>query len=216
MNPTPLYKNIETLTGLNTVISFPIRDPYTDIPLSPTGRTFRTEIFSPSNVLKIVLSPMVTLGKISFSILPGDISFLVSTLPDSSLFPVRTIMKDTVSGVESLIHQGYLSCNLPIYNSESAPEQNQTTLPDGTIYPLSETTIVQNTWYALHSSFRFMISGIGSLTLDARDLTGNIYGNKAVFQSLLIDPVLWGPDLIGMNAFRFHQVSGSNTITYLP
>lgn len=88
-------------------------------------------------------------------------------------------------------------------------------LPDGVLYPTTATTVEPGTWYAVAHFFRFVVTGHGTVSIDGKDLFGNLTGNLASCQSLDLD-VLWYPDMAASTSFRINVISGTPVVKYLP
>lgn len=204
------YKNLEITTGLDAAFIFPIQDE-NGLDLVMTGYTFKLEIFDVDETLVLTQS-------IPNQVSTGSLKFLFSRDETKSLkgpvYNYRLIIIDG-TGFGKLYYQGFLSCESPIF-SESQTPTNTTILPDGTLYPTGAVNVIPDIWYAISTYYRFLISGIGTLVIDGKDLRGTVFLNRGVFIATDGQNTRWIPELEGMTAFRINQVSGTPTIKYLP
>jgi len=197
--------------GVRTSFSFPLKDD-TGLPLDLTGATYRLEFFdSMARLVVLKTTPLTAVnGVVTFELSPEDGVVLRETL-----YRYRLVLTSS-GGVMNLVYSGFMKTDPVPYNSTGLPSSNQITFPDGTIYPLSSIILLPNTWYAIASFFRLIVTGVSTIGMDARDINGDITGNIAIFQTTLPDPVLWNPNLAGNTAFRINVVQGGAVVQYLP
>lgn len=206
------YKNIELVPGVKQKITFDVRDDTSLKVDLTTGYTFKFEIFDKNNVLVISKITPVShgVGNVIFQIDGAD-----GLLLEKGQYTHRLIITDS-DGLPVQYSKGLVTCDTPVYDALSEPGASVTTLPDGSLYATSTVTIIPNTWYAIATYFRFVVSGIGIIALDAKDNVGNIWGNLNLLQTVIDEDTMWQPDLTGKSAFRITQISGSNIVRYLP
>lgn len=208
---TQKYLNLVLVPGVRTSFSFPLKDD-TGLPLDLTGATYRLEFFdSMARLVVLKTTPLTAVnGVVTFELSPEDGVVLRETL-----YRYRLVLTSS-GGVMNLVYSGFMKTDPVPYNSTGLPSSNQITFPDGTIYPLSSIILLPNTWYAIASFFRLIVTGVSTIGMDARDINGDITGNIAIFQTTLPDPVLWNPNLAGNTAFRINVVQGGAVVQYLP
>jgi hypothetical protein len=204
------YLNLETILGIDKVFSFDIVDD-TGLPVDMTGYTFRFEVFDSNNFLKVAKTgpDSLSVGVVNFKVLAQDMANFIDSQYQYRLFLINT------TGSTDIYYQGILNVDIPAY-SDSLVSPGSMVLPDGSIYVTAPLILQFGVWYATLNFYRLLVSGIGTMTVDARDITGNIYGNQDTYQSLVLDTIQWLPNLTGMNAFRINQILGTNVVQYLP
>lgn len=205
------YKNLEVTPGLPQVFKFSLlEDDGTKTVLD--NFTFKLEIFDGDE--KLILTKT---GPVAVSL--GEVSFLIPKEETSTLklplYSYRLIIL-APSGFGQLRYQGFLSCKTPVFKLEASVADSAITLPDGTLYVTTATNIIPDRWYALNSTFRFLVSGIGAIVVDGKDLQATVWPNLSVHTSQTLSEIRWVPNLSGMTAFRIKQVSGNITVKYLP
>lgn len=205
------YKNLEITPGISTLLSFDILDD-NFLKVDLTGSVCKLEIFD-SHEKIIFSSPspnLVSLGLINF-----HISDIQSRVLKHGLYNYRLVTVNSGS-ISRIYYKGFVSVSTPEFNVNDNAENNIITLPDGSIYANSAITLVPDSWYALSSVFRFLVSGVGTFTMDGRDLHGIVWRNMGVYNSTSLDDTRWIPELSGMTAFRVKLVAGNATVRYLP
>jgi hypothetical protein len=205
------YENISITAGVPATLGFIIRDR-TGVPVDLTGYTYRFEMFDTQSQLKLVKTVPTSsgVGSVVFQITGNDgLAFL------DNLYTYRLVLTPSSGGSE-LFFKGYVSVNSPGYDPNSTPGGATVTLPDGTLYPLAPLMLVNDTWYAVTSYYRVLVTGIVTIRLDTRDHLGNITGNVEIFQTSTMDPTEWHPNFGPDTAFRINVTSGGATIQYLP
>jgi hypothetical protein len=180
-----------------------------------TGKVISLNIFDTTQTLLLTknVSSTSTAGLVSFSLNPVE-TFVI---PDGNVY-YRILIGDTDTTLKPF-YRGFLTCEVPEYSSGNGSIQgNVTVLPDGTLYALSPVTIQPGVWYACNSFYHFLVTGVGSMTMDGKDLAGGIFGSVSTWINSSSDPTAWLPNLTGMQAFRINIVSGGNTVSvkYLP
>jgi hypothetical protein len=207
------YKNLELTPGVSASFQFNLLDD-NFLKLNPANYSFKLEIFDNLDKDKLVLIKTAptyqALGSVTF-----EISSVETLVFKHDIYSYRLILIDSINK-SSIYYKGFINSEEPIFDRESNPSTATIILPDGTLYVTTATTLVPGTWYALSSVFRFLVSGIGVLVIDGRDLRGTVYGNMGVYSSSVLDEQQWIPDLTGMTAFRINSVSGNCTTRYLP
>lgn len=205
------YDNISITAGVPAVLAFVIRDQ-TGVPIDLTGYTYRFEMFDSQRQLKLVKTVPTSsgVGSVTFQVTAADgLAF------SDTLYSYRLILTPT-SGLSTLYFEGYVSVNTPGYDPNTSPGGSTVTLPDGTLYPLAPVFLQPDTWYAVTSYYRVLVSGIVTVSLTTKDFQGNITGNAEIFQTTTLDPVLWNPAFGSGTAFKVNVVSGGATLQYLP
>lgn len=206
------YQNIDLVPGVKKKITFDIRDE-TSLKIDlTTGFEFKFEIFDKNDTLLISkITPVSSgVGNVVFQIDGAD-----GLLLEKGQYTYRLIITDS-SGLPVQYAKGFITCDTPLFDPLSEPGASITILPDGSLYATSTVTIIPNTWYAIATYFRFVVSGVGIIALDGRDNVGNVWGNLNVMQTVIDEETQWQPSLSGMSAFRITQVSGTNIVKYLP
>ena len=205
------YKNLEITAGLENKFVFDILDD-SGLKINLTGYTFKFEILDDADKLIIsVTTPSATsLGSATITIANVD-SFLLK----GPLYQYRFVLISPTNSAK-IFYRGFVAVGPVVFNPNQDPTSDVITLPDGTIYATTATTIVPDVWYALSAYMRFLVSGIGVLVIDGRDLRGTVFGNLSVFESNGFEETRWMPPTDGMTAFRIKQVVGTNIIRYLP
>jgi len=208
---TQKYLNLVLVPGIKTSFSFTLKDE-TGLLLDLTGATYRLEFFdSMARLVVLKTVPLTAVnGVVTFEITAED-----GVALREALYRYRLVMTSS-GGVVNLVYSGFMKTDPIPFDSTGLPSSNQITFPDGTIYPLSSIILQPNTWYAIASFFRLIVTGVSTIGMDARDIHGNITGNIDIFQTTLPDPVVWNPNLSGNTAFRINVVQGGATIQYLP
>lgn len=208
---TQKYLNLVLVPGIKTSFSFTLRDE-TGLLLDLTGASYRLEFLdSMARLVVLKTTPLsASNGVVTFEVTAEDGVVLRETL-----YRYRLVMT-SAGGVVNLVYSGFMKTDPVPFNSTGLPSSNQITFPDGTIYPLSSIILQPNTWYAIASFFRLIVTGVSTIGMDARDINGDITGNIAIFQTTLPDPVVWNPDLSGNTAFRINVVQGGAVVQYLP
>lgn len=208
---TQKYLNLVLVPGIKTDFSFVLKDD-TGLPIDLTGATYRLEFFdSMARLVVLKTTPLnASTGLVTFELSPEDgVAFR------EALYRYRLVLTSS-GGVVNLVYSGFMKTDPVPYDSTGLPSSNQITFPDGTIYPLSAIVLLPNTWYAVASFFRLIVTGASTIGMDARDIHGNLIGNIDIFQTDLPDPVVWNPNLSGNTAFRINVVQGGAVIQYLP
>jgi hypothetical protein len=207
------YKSLELTPGVTASFQFDLLDE-AGLKIDTIFYTYKLEIFDNLDKDRLVLiktTPTYSaLGSVTFEISSAD-----TLLFKHDIYSYRLILIDTLNK-SKIYYKGFINSSEPVFDRESNPATSSITLPDGTIYVTTPTIITPRIWYAISSFYRFMVSGIGTLVIDGRDLRGSVFGNLGVYQSVVLDEQRWIPDLAGMTAFRINQVSGTNVIRYLP
>ncbi len=208
---TQKYLNLVLVPGIKTSFSFVLKDD-TGLPLDLTGATYRLEFLdSMARLVVLKTTPLgASNGVVTFEVTAED-----GVALREALYRYRLVMTSS-GGVVNLVYSGFMKTDPIPFDSTGLPSSNQITFPDGTIYPLSSIILQPNTWYAIASFFRLIVTGASTIGMDARDVHGNITGNIDIFQTTLPDPVVWNPNLSGNTAFRINVVQGGATIQYLP
>lgn len=203
------YSNLEVIKGLDKTFSFTAKDD-TGLDIVLTGFSFRFEIYDSDGVFKIVktLPESIEDGLITFKISAGESNQLSSTQYEYRVL----IYSDTFN--PTILHTGIVTASSPKFSATLSP--SNTTLSNGTIYITSPTILQKNTWYATTSMYHLIVNGIGTMTIDGRNLAGDVFGNLDTYQSLILNENQWQPNLTGMTAFRLKQVAGNNQVTFLP
>lgn len=199
------------MPGIKTDFSFTLKDD-TGLLLDLTGATYRLEFFdSMARLVVLKTVPLTAVnGVVTFELSPED-----GVVFKEALYRYRLVLTSS-GGVVNLVYSGFMKTDPIPFDSTGLPSSNQITFPDGTIYPLSSIILQPNTWYAIASFFRLIVTGVSTIGMDARDIHGNITGNIDIFQTTLPDPVIWNPNLSGNTAFRINVVQGGAIIQYLP
>ena len=205
------YKNIEITAGLENKFTFEILDE-SFLKVNMTGFAFKFEVFDSYD--KLIISDttpdLVTLGSVVFKIANVD-SFLLK----DAIYQYRLVLIDTSSAIK-LYYKGFAAVGPVRFNLNSNATSDIITLPDGSLYATTATIVITDVWYALSEYMRFLVSGLGVLVIDGRDLRGTVYRNLSVFESNSFGESRWIPPMQGMTAFRIKQVTGTNLIRYLP
>lgn len=206
------YKNLELTPGIGTNLSFRlVDDTYLDI--DTTGYTFKLEVFSKIYAdLKLVITTPVSqsLGLVIFNI-DRDSS---ATL-DLSQYSYRLIITSPAL-VDTVSHKGFITILHPVFDASSTPSNSVVTLPDGSIYSTTAITIVPGQWYSLSAFRRFVVSGIGKVSIDGRNTRGTITMGVTFFDNGLVDEFEWNPPMANYSSFRIAQLTGSNVVRYYP
>lgn len=205
------YANITLTPGMQTNYAFKVFDD-TGVPIDLTGYTFRWEFFDKEGRLTVLKTSAVStgLGLVTMQLAANDGAALTE-----SLYKYRLILISPLGG-GTLAYSGYLKIGDPAYDPDSSPTTNVVVFPDGTIYPLGPITLAPNTWYAIASFFRILVTGEATIGMDGRDISGDITGNLAILQTSGPDPVVWNPAMGSNTAFRVNVISGGATLQYLP
>lgn len=207
------YKNLELVPGIYTEFEFDIQDE-TFLKVDLENHTFKLEVFEVANPTKLIFNkstPVSTaLGKVVISI-----DEVEAVAFKSGLYTYRLIVINP-SEIPKLYYKGFLSAATPAFNIDESTASGVIILPDGSIYANSAIDITPEYWYAISSSFRLLVSGLGVLVIDGKDLRGTVWPNLSVFNSTGLDETRWIPDLSGMTAFRIKVASGSPNTKYLP
>jgi hypothetical protein len=200
-------KSLELDRKTGGLLSFELLDE-TDLPLNLTGYTFMLSIEDSEGNVKFrkELPESAVDGLVTFLVTAQDLGKLYSNQYEYYLQVNPSV------GNSFIAFSGLLTA----VGTGPSSSQSSLILPDGTIYLTSPTLLSFNTWYATTSLFRLQVSGSGVMTVDGRDLTGNILGNMDTYQSLVMDTNLWRPQVFSSNAFRLKQVLGNNLVTFLP
>lgn len=204
------YKNLETIPGLQRSFSFEIEDDdYVKINLENSSHKF--EVFDKNDIL--VFSKLSStndgLGKIKITLSEEESYSLKEGIHRYRLIVI------TPGQDMKIFWSGFLHVNSPVFDLDSNAD-NVITLPNGILYPVSEITVQFETWYAIATYSRFLVTGIGVITVDGMDIHGTMWPNLSVYSSNVIDETQWNPSLSSMTAFRVNLVSGSCSVRYLP
>lgn len=205
------FKNFNLVPGIPSKIEFDLIEDtfiHTDVSLY----TFKLEVLNQDLTLRFTSTEytIISLGKIQFLLLESD-TLSIGT----GLFQYRLIAKDT-SGFPNLSFKGFFEVDEPFYVESGTPTSGNTILPDGSIYLGSATTLVPNTWYAISSYYRLIITGIGRVVLDLRNNIGTTFIAVEVFNNETSDPIQWIPDMGQNSSFRISTVFGTPSAKYLP
>ncbi len=207
------YKNLDLVPGIPTQYKFEILDE-TYLKVDLTNHTFKLEVFEVYNPKKLVFTKTTpdstSLGEVLFSISETD-----AIVFKSGLYFYRLVVISPNS-ISKVYFQGFISASTPSFNIDESVAGGTIILPDGTIYANSAIDISLEYWYAISSTYRFLVSGLGVLVIDGKDIRGTVWPNLSVFNSTGLDETRWIPDLAGMTSFRIKAASGSPTIRYLP
>lgn len=204
-----IYKNLELVKGMDSSFSFELKDDtYLNIDL--VGYTFRLEVYDFDGVFKLIITDPTfgPTGVVTFSISAGESGIL-----SSPQYGYRLVVISPTSSYE-VMATGMLTVAKPPFSETSL--NNSIVLPNGTVYVTAPTSIQKDIWYATTDMFRLVITGVGVMTVDGKNLAGNVFGNLDTYQSLVLDQNVWRPNLTGMNAFRLKQVAGNNAVQFLP
>lgn len=206
------YKNFDIQPGTTAKLRFDVLDA-NGLKVDLSSGATKFEVFDNNGIM--VFSKVNTttpeLGVSEISLDTNDTKVFKDSIYDYRLILVKG--QDTTT-----IYNGFLATagDVPIFDFSSTAAGNSITLPDGTIYANSAVVLIPDTWYAISSSFRFLVSGICVLVIDGKDLHGTVWYNRSVYSSNVLNETRWIPDLEGMTAFRIKVASGSCTIRYLP
>lgn len=203
-----MYKNLELAAGVSESFTFIVEDE-TGLPVNLTGYTSRFELTSETGLTILVKTPTATSAE-------GKLVVTLTGLESSAFMDARYSYRlvTTLGSVNDIAFEGSLTVQGP--TSGTPPAGSLITLSDGTVYATTAVAITPGTWYAIATFFRIAVSGTGWLSIDGRDLRGDITGNVATFMAGMGSNVAWYPDLTGYTAFRINVLSGAPTATYLP
>lgn len=204
-----LYKNLEIVKGMDSSFTFNLKDE-TFLDLDTTGYTFRLEIYDFDGTFKVIITDPIfgATGEVHFLMSAGQTSVF-----SNPQYGYRLI-GFSPQGIYEVLATGMLTIALPPFSDTSL--NNVTALPNGTLYITAPTDLQKNVWYATTDMYRLVVTGIGVMTVDGKNLAGNVFGNLDTYQSIVMDENVWRPNLVGMNAFRLKQVAGNNLVRFLP
>lgn len=161
------------------------------------GKLVLTKLVEESTTINLSAADTLKLGE-------GNHSYrlVLQTLPNS--VPYKELFR------------GVIAVEGPIYDSLATENNNVQILSNGTIYPTTAITLEPGVWYAVASFFRFTVAGQGIVSLDGRDIHGNITGNLASFVSADSTERNWYPNMGSNPEFRLNNIVSSPTVRYLP
>lgn len=205
------YKNLDITPGLPVIFHFELLD-INGVKLNLNGYTFKLDILNSNKeiILSKVTPDVVSLGLASFGLNAVETSKIKGPVSTYSLVVTSSASFGTLS------YKGFLASQPGVFNANDFGTGVSTVLPDGSIYATGPITVAYDSWYAIATYFRFMVTGVGVLVADGRDIRGTVYPNLSVYSSTSPTEERWIPDFSGMTAFRVKKVSGSVTTRYLP
>jgi hypothetical protein len=205
------YKNLDITPGLPAVLSFELLDD-NFVKIDPTGYTFKLDILDKNR--KIILSKsadnVIGLGNVTFICNSLETAKIEGPVSAYSLVVIAS------NSFGRLAYTGFLASRPGVFDVNDVGTGSTIILPDGSLYPTGRVTVQYDSWYAIATFFRFLVSGTGTLVIDGRDLRGITFPNMSVFIANTPTAERWIPNLHGMTAFRIKQVSGLTSTEYLP
>jgi hypothetical protein len=205
-----IHKNFDITPGFSAKLEFKVEDE-TGIEVNTTDYSARLEFLNSDGSLFKALTVGFDFG---IGIIKCSISDIDTKLLTKGLYRYRCILTDT-NLVSSLAYSGFIACSEPTYLGVNSNSQG-IILPNGSLYIGSPVNINFGDWYEISSYYRFLVNGIGILSLDVRNNTDIINLRIQYYESPVSDTQQWIPYLGQNTSFRINSISGNCVVTYLP
>lgn len=206
-----VYLNFDVTPGITKKLFFEVLDD-TGRKKDLTGYNLVLQVFDKRQEIMFTNTVFqIGIKGVASAILSGEQTLIF----EEGYYKYRLVATDPQGNTE-VLYKGFVAASPPNYLEGQTALGTSITLPNGVIYPTSALVIAGETWYAISSVYRFLVSGSAVMVLDGMDIRGTVFPNVSVFINQAISEISWVPDLSGLTAFRIKIINGSPVIRYLP